>query len=363
MRASRTLLAVSIAAAALASTVFADTTKTLRIEYSPTGPFAVENMAGSMRILAGTTDKVVVVATVHADDEATADLMKLEQVSGDKNVPTLRMIYPIDKFTTFRYPTEAQENLHWLERLFGFDNSTTTKYDGHRVTIRSGSGVLLYADIAIELPRHSVEATFKNLVGAMSGEGVEGTLKFDSASGDVTLENLKGEITADTGSGDVKADTLSGSYICDTGSGDCTLNGFTGEKVACNVGSGDIQIHSGTAHFMDMSTGSGDIEVTDFDIEEFKADTGSGDVLVAVRGDRLAKFKADTGSGDVTLRMDANASFEARCDISSGDVISHYRDAEPIIKDREVVGFRRGSAKTRIDVDTGSGDFTIEPLS
>ena len=89
----------------------------------------------------------------------------------------------------------------------------------------------------------------------------------------------------------------------------------------------------------------------------------SGDVLVAVRGDRMTNFKADTGSGDVTLRMDADASFEANCDISSGDIVSHYRDAEPILKDRELVGFRRGSAKTRITVDTGSGDFVIEPNS
>ena len=214
MRAPRTLLALSLAAAALAVPVFAETTRTLRIEYAPTGPFAVENLAGAMRVKAGTSDKVVVVATVHAEDDATASLLKLEQVSGEKDVPTLRMIYPIDKYTTFRYTSEADENLNWLERLFGFDNSSTTKYAGRRVTVRGGSGVLLYADIEIELPRRAVEGTFRNLVGPVNGEGV-----------------------------------------------------------------------------------------------------------------------------------------------------SHYSDAEPILKDREVVGFRRGEAKTRITVGTGSGDFTIEPGS
>ena len=368
MRSTRTRLGVSLAtatvvaaAAVLAIPVFAETTRTLRIEYAPSGPFAVENLAGAMRVTAGTTDKVVVVATVHAEDDSTAGLMKLEQVAGEKSIPTLRMIYPTDTYTTFRYPADAQEDLNWLERLFGYDNSSTTKYAGRRVTVRSGGGVLLYADVRIELPRRAVEGTFRNLVGPMDGSGVEGKLLFDGSSSDMTLANLKGEITADTGSGDVKADTLSGTYTCDTGSGNCILKGFTGDKVVCNVGSGDIQIHSGSARVMEMNTGSGDVEVTDFDVEDFKADTGSGDVLVAVSGDRMASFKADTGSGDVTLRMDADATFEAHCDLSSGDAVSHYRDAEPIMKDKEIVGFRRGSGRTRITVGTGSGDFTLEP--
>ena len=330
MRASRSLLAITLTAAVLAAPAIADTTRTLRMEYAPTGPFAVENLAGAMRVTAGTSDKVVVVATVHAENDEDAGLMKLEQVT-DKNLPTIRMIYPTDKYSTFRYPSSAQENLNWFERVFGFDSSSTTKYAGHRVTVRTGSGMLLYADLTVELPRRSVEGTFRNLVGAIDGDGVEGKLVFDSSSGDMTLANLKGDISADTGSGDVKADSLSGSYSCDTGSGDCTLNGFTGEKVACNLGSGDIQIKSGSARLMDMKTGSGDVEITDFEVEEFRADTGSGNVLLAVRGDRMTTFKADTGSGDVTLRMDPNASFEALCDLSSGDAVSHYRDAEPII--------------------------------
>ena len=363
MRANRTLALSCLVAAAMAVPTSAATTRTLRLEYAPAGPFVVENLAGTMRVRTGSSDKVVVTAIVHAENDETAALMKLEQVSGEKNVPTLRMIYPTDKYTTYRYPTDAQENLHWLERMFGFDNSSTTKYAGHRVTVRGGSGVLLYADVEIEVPRRDVEASFRNLVGALSGEGARGKMLFDSASGDVTLNNLEGEITADTGSGDVKADTLSGSYTCNTGSGDCSLSRFTGEKLACDVGSGDIKVDSGSARAVAMNTGSGDVEVTDFDVEEFKADTGSGDVLLAVRGDRMTSFKADTGSGDVTLKLDANASFEALCDLSSGDAVSHFRDAEPIVKDREVVGFRRGAAKTHITVGTGSGDFTIEPNS
>jgi len=37
------------------------------------------------------------------------------------------------------------------------------------------------------------------------------------------------------------------------------------------------------------------------------------------------------------------------------------RRSSPIVRKREVVGYRRGSAQTRISVDTGSGDLILEP--
>ncbi|HEY3174812.1 MAG TPA: DUF4097 family beta strand repeat-containing protein [Candidatus Polarisedimenticolia bacterium] len=365
MSLSRTASALCLTASfALAGPVLADSTRTLRLEYAPTGAFVVENLAGTMRVIAGSSDKVVTVATVHADDDATANLMKLEQVSGEGGVPTLRMVYPLDKYTTFRYPAEAgEEEEHWLSRLLGLGNSSSTRYAGYRVTVKSGSGVLLYADVEVQLPRRAVEGTFRNLVGGIHGQGVEGTLVFDGASGDVTLDDLKGTITADTGSGDVKAANLEGSFTCDTGSGDCDLHGFKGDKITCDVGSGDVNLASGSARVIDADTGSGDVEVKDFDTEEFKADTGSGDVLLEVRGNRLASVTADTGSGSVTLRLDPGVAFEAKAAQGSGDIVNRFSDAQPILKDKEVIGYRRGDGKTRINVETGSGDVVIEPRS
>jgi hypothetical protein len=39
----------------------------------------------------------------------------------------------------------------------------------------------------------------------------------------------------------------------------------------------------------------------------------------------------------------------------------HFKDAQPIVRHKEVIGYRRGDARTKIDVDTGSGDLMIEP--
>lgn len=364
-RLSLRLSPILMASLILATPVFAsDATRTLRLEISPSsGPFVVENLAGSMRIVSGSGTKVVAIATLHAESEELADKMQFRQVTGDRGLPTLRVEYPLGSHETLRYQQGSDSGHHhgFLDGLFG-GSSTTAKYAGRNVKVSSTEGTSMHADLEIQLPSKTLEATFRNLVGSIRGEAVQGKLVFDSASGDITLDKIRGEIKADTGSGDVKASDLEGSFHCDTGSGNCDLTEFKGDEVNCDVGSGDILIKSVSAKLLSADTGSGDVRAEDADVESFDADTGSGDVTLEASGSRLVSIKADTGSGDVVLRLSPQASFEALADQGSGDLRMAYKDAEPIIKGREVVGYRRGDSKIRINVNTGSGDLEIEPI-
>ena len=339
----------------------AEATRTERLELSPSGPFVVENLAGTMRVVAGSGSKVVAVATLHAESEDLLDKMHFRQVTGEKGRPTLRVEYPIEARETVRFPHSPDgEAGGILGHLFG--GNSTVKYAGHTVKVSASDGTLLYAELEVQLPSKEVEGTLRNLIGRISGEGVHGSLLFDSASGDITLNKVGGHIKTDTGSGDVKAETVDGSFDCDTGSGNCHLTNFKGDKVSCDVGSGDIFLKSISAQSLSTDTGSGNIRVQDADIESFVADTGSGDVLLETDGNRLESIKADTGSGNVVLRLSPAATFEAMADQGSGDLRVDYRDAKPILDGRVVVGYRRGDQKIRIDVNTGSGDLDIEPL-
>jgi putative adhesin len=347
-----------VAAVSIAS---AETTRTVRVELSADalGHFAVENLAGSMRVVPTSGRTVVAVATVHAETDELASSVRFEQVAGKMGVPTLRVRYPLDQESNLRYPGRGK-GAGILGSMFG-GNSSNTEYDGHKVKISETSGVLLYADVEVQVPRHLENAVFRNLVGYLEGKGLEGRILFDTGSGDITIASMKGAIKTDTGSGDVKATDADGSFSCDTGSGDCDLTGFSGDTVHCDVGSGDVTIRNATAHLVDVDTGSGDVRVIEGDIEEFLADTGSGSVHLDNHGTRLTRVKADTGSGDVVLRLAPDASFEALADQGSGDLLVRYKDAQPIVRHKEVIGYRRGDARTKIDVDTGSGDLTIEP--
>ncbi len=338
----------------------AEATRTLKVELSSplSTPFAVENLAGRMRVVPGDGATVVAVATVHAESEEIAARFSFEQVAGKEGRPTLRVRYPIEKGETVRYAPTGKDGM--LAGWFGGD-STSTEYDGRRVKVSSGKGVAMYADVEVRLPKSDLEAAFRNVVGSLEAEGVRGTLAFDTGSGDQSLQNIQGKIAAASGSGDITAKGAAGDLKCATGSGNCVVKDFDGDRLVCSTGSGDVTFDMARAGKVKAATGSGDVHALDLDAEEFNAATGSGNIDFSARGSRLVQVKAGTGSGDVTLRLGPDASFEARADQGSGDIVSRYPDAQPIVRGKEVLGYRRGDGRTKIKIDTGSGDLVIEP--
>lgn len=349
MRRSALLLcAVLLAVPGTLSTARAEVSRTIRAELpaADLSRFMIENLAGTMKVTIGPGPGVVAIATIHAEDDELAAAMRFERVEGgspaeENGAPTLRVRYPLDRHSTLRYPRKEGEC--WLLSKIVDVGRTRMKYDGHQVSISNHSGVLLYADVEIQVPDREIGATFRNRIGRLDGRGVEGTIRFDTDSGDITIASARGRIVADTGSGDVKVAGLRGTLRCDTGSGDCDLGEVEGDEITAD-------------------TGSGDIRALDVDLREFKADTGSGNVTLQARSvARLTKVKAATGSGDVVLRLGPDASFEAIADQGSGDILNRYADAQPILKNKELIGYRRGSGTIRILVDTGSGDLTLDP--
>ncbi|HQZ16959.1 MAG TPA: DUF4097 family beta strand repeat-containing protein [Vicinamibacteria bacterium] len=360
MRPAFAVFASLVFAGAVAS---ADVTRSLKAELSadPSRPFRVENLAGRMVVRQGTGPRVVVTATVHGGDQKTAALLRLEEVRDSKTGhPTLRMQYPLADHTTYRYGGDGQSDSGggFFESMFS--GKSTVTYDGTRVTVSASRGLALYADLVVEIPR-GASGTFKNAVGRIEGSGVEGTLRFDSGSGDISLREFKGEVVADTGSGDVNAASGEGSFKCDTGSGDCRLSQFKGENIDLGTGSGDIDVTGSSARFVKADTGSGSVRLEVGDSEEISADTGSGDVSVEASGSNLSRIKADTGSGDVSLKLPRGAGFQLMADVGSGDVTSDFDDATAIVERRRVKGYKRGDLKVKIDVDTGSGDVSVGP--
>jgi hypothetical protein len=356
---------LAVLALAPAAPAHAEALRELRLQLSgdPGRAFAVENLAGTMRVVAAAGDTVVAIARVHAETDELASAMRFEQVTGDKGIPTLRVRYPVDRHRAFRYGhgRDATDGIGWLEALFGAFGGSSIDYDGTRVTVSRGRGVMVYADVEVQVPRRVLEASFINRVGPVSGEDVRGRLRFDTGSGSVNVRRLEGQVVADTGSGDVHADEMKGSFTCDTGSGNCEITGFAGEDLVCDTGSGDVRLVRVDARRVRLDTGSGDVDVREAEAEELVADTGSGDVDVDLDGARLERVKADTGSGDVRLKLGAAASFHVRANTGSGDVVSHYSDAEAIRDGRKVVGYRRGDGRIRVHADTGSGDVVVAP--
>jgi len=356
------LAIVALAVLSAPGVAAAEVTRTLKADLATpaSGAWFVENLVGSMKVVPGDGSGVVAVATVHAESDAIAALVSIEQVDGGKTGPGLRVKYPVDSHTMYRYPRNRNGKTGALMSWLG-SGKTNLKYDGTHVTVSGNEGVLLYVDVEVQVPARTASGALKNHVGNIAANGIEGGFSFESGSGDIALDKVAGMIGIETGSGDVEARDGGGVLAVETGSGDILVERFSGESISCEVGSGDVTLRSGTARRLTVETGSGDVEAVAMDIEEFSSETGSGDMLFEDPGARLAKIVAEAGSGDVTLRLGANASFRVNADQGSGDLVSRYTDAQAIVKGREVVGYKRGDAHIQIDVTTGSGDVTVEP--
>ncbi len=328
----------AVAVLALTLPAAAEVTKTVRTELSAAeaAHFNVENLAGTIRVSAARGETVTIVATVHAESGALSDSLKFERRAWKDGLPVIRLSWPIAEHQEYRYPGgNSHSDFRYAE------DGSTEGLTRRRIRVRPSSGVLLYADLEVELPKREARAGFYNRVGPLSGSAVSGTLRFDTASGDITHDGVTGDVLADSGSGDVRATQMAGSFRCDTGSGACDVRGFKGDRLSLDTGSGNLVLRDVKARVIEADTGSGDVE----------ADLNAG----------AERVSADTGSGDVRLRLPRDASFELRADTGSGEVQSRFADAEPILRRREVVGYRRGDGSLKIDVDTGSGDVSVEP--
>ncbi len=340
----------------------------------------VANLAGTIRVVPGRSADLVVEATIHGggpdDIRAIVDGMAFVQSHDKKGRPEWALSYPVDRYDGFAYPTRDGHGSSW------FDNSRTNlEYMGRRVSIysreRSGSPTL-YADIKLELPSTGA-IVMRNGAGSVHGErlagdfgidtgsgdveiaGFDGKLMVDTGSGDVNLGQMKADIKIDTGSGDVRVESLNGDGTVDTGSGDIDVKAVNARSFSADTGSGNVRVGAGVVAVLAADTGSGEIRIEGVEIETFKGDTGSGDVTLKSSLANARDIIVDTGSGSVRIFAGANASFDLEADQGSGDLVVGYDDAVYKRHGREIYGAKRGDGKTRIRVDTGSGDCVIKP--
>lgn len=340
----------------------AEAERTLRAQLpgASTRPFAVENLLGSMRVTSGSSDAVVVVAIVHAEDDALASAVRLEEVRGDGGVRTLRVRYPSTP-RVLRYPRRARNGGHEWNGLLFFGDANSERYDGRRYRVSPHRGTLLYADVEIQVPARVAEAIFVERVGELRAEGLEGKLSFRVSSADLRLDRLRGEVDVSGSSGDIRASNISGAWRSHLSSGDCALEKFEGSSAAFHTSSGDVMVRGLVADRLSIETSSGDAHIRDGDVRELDAEASSGDLSFDSAGQRLARATVHSSSGDVQLALAADTSFRAEADQSSGDMRVRFEDGERRYRRRELVSFRRGTGGADIRVRTSSGDFTIGP--
>ncbi len=132
-------------------------------------------------------------------------------------------------------------------------------------------------------------------------------IKFNSASGNMTIEDIEGEFSGSTASGDYNIYSCKGIFDLNTASGDYTLEDCSGE-FDINSASGDFSIrHIKIDERSKINTASGDITGRDVLVNGY-CDFGSasGDVKIVLGESPKDDIKVGSASGDASLDYNGN---------------------------------------------------------
>lgn len=210
-------------------------------------------------------------------------------------------------------------------------------------------------DLEIKVPRQTrVEVDSGS--GAVSVEGVEGSVEIDVGAGEVALRRVGPKVRVDTGSGSVLVEDCRGPVAVDTGTGRVEVNGIDGE-LHVDTGLGPVtasRVHGD----VEVDTGGGDVRLAGVDARRIHVDTGRGAIACDFTPGHDGRYNFDAGIGRIELTIPPDASAELELQSDTGRVECHLpllnRDARP--------GRLRGvltRADGRIICRSGSGDIIV----
>lgn len=190
---------------------------------------------------------------------------------------------------------EALIELRGNELVVDVERKLFGKGKSHRLSIRAPHEAAVEANVAS---------------ADVSGRGRFGSVRINSASGDVTFHEVGG-VEINTASGDVEIERVEGSGKVRSASGDVELREAVGD-LRVQTASGDVQLGSVSAGKLGLQSASGDVEVgiargstVWMDVSSMSGETSCEldprDVPPA-EGRPLVELKARTMSGDVTIR-------------------------------------------------------------
>ncbi|MEX0900858.1 MAG: DUF4097 family beta strand repeat-containing protein [Gammaproteobacteria bacterium] len=301
---------------------------------------SVENLVGSMTIVAGDGDEVVIeVDRIGATDELAQSITLQHRVHGD-NIEVW-VEYPNN-----RYVYKPERGSH----------NTTATYRGKRIRVESrGRGDEVHADVRVTLP-HGVEFEAHNVVGPLDADGLRGEISLRTSSGRVTAANGRGEWTVRSGSGRLDISNFEGDLDARTGSGGIELANVSGE-IEANTGSGGIDA-TVVGGEIEMGTGSGSIRVSDLTGGgDFEATTGSGSIQVAGDLSKVRDLVMRTGSGSITIRASGVPNVKLVARTGSGGVDVDVPGMTSVTVKRNRVEATIGTGEGNASLRTGSGSI------
>ncbi|HEY4307113.1 MAG TPA: DUF4097 family beta strand repeat-containing protein [Gemmatimonadaceae bacterium] len=318
---------------------------------------AIYNLAGKLRVQAGTGLQVVVDVTRGGHDASTLRVVQSEIRGAD----ALRVVYPSGDIV---YPLLGHRTRTQIRV-----NSDGTFDDGDhgswgwgfakrdRVEIRdSGSGLEAFADMTVSVPKGQRIALHWG-VGEAMVSNVDGDIRVSVAASRVRAEHTRGKLNLDTGSGSVDVTDAQGDVTLDTGSGEVKVSGVRGDNLSIDTGSGSITGSDVDVQTLKLDVGSGGLQLSRVKASRVSADAGSGGVELGFLAP-ITDLKADAGSGGITIRLPSAQNADVDIETGSGGINTDFSIATSRFS-RDHVRGTIGNGGSRIHIEAGSGTVRL----
>jgi hypothetical protein len=347
---------------------------------------AIYNLAGEIRVEAGSGGDVVVEVTRHGNDSGRLDIERRNDDGWQMLViryPDNRIVYrPLGRFSRSEFGVRHDGifGMHNLNPDLGEDRIKKDPGNyggGPRIRVSgSGRGLDAYADLRVLVPAGKNVAIHlgvgKIIVNNVSGAlqldarsasieatGITGLGRFDTGSGSITLRNGAGDFGLHTGSGAVRVENITrGALIVDTGSGSVEASDLEVTALQIGTGSGGVTVVGANAPAARIHTGSGGIRAQRFAATDFDLDSGSGGVRVELATDvRIGRI--NTGSGSITIAAVRDLGAEVHVETGSGGIDVDAPGMVVLESRRSFLRGRIGDGHGTLHVNTGSGGISF----
>lgn len=346
---------------------------------------AIYNLAGEVRVEAGSGNNVVVEVTRGGPD--SGELEFDQRAEGDwrslvVKYPSNRIVYrkmgrmSRSEFAVLGDGTFGPRNLDpqlGAERIKGSKGSR----GGQRIRVSgSGSGTDAYADLKVVVPSGRAVAVHLGVgkvfianvngdlqidtrSGSVDATGVTGFARIDTGSGAVSLRNARGAFGLHTGSGSVNAVDVQGdALVVETGSGSIDASNLDIRDLSMETGSGSITIVGAAAPNARIHTGSGGVRAQRFGSANFDINTGSGSVRAELSRD-VQSGRIETGSGGVQVAITRELGADLTIDTGSGGIEFDAPGLSVNERRKSYLRGRIGDGRGELFVSTGSGGVSF----
>ena len=314
---------------------------------------SIYNLAGHLKVQAGTGSAVVVDIT-----RGGADAAKLTLATGEvRGSQSLRVIYPSDRIVYSGMRSSRSRTTLRVNDDGTFDDSDRDSFDRNRVEIvGSGSGLDAHADLVVSVPQGQRIALHWG-VGDATVSNVGGDIRVSVASATVDATHTRGRLNLDTGSGEVTVSDAQGEVVLNTGSGGVRVNGVQGDALDVDTGSGSLEGGDVNVKELIANVGSGGIRLDRVKASRAKVDAGSGRTDLGFLS-VLDDLAVETGSGGATVRLPGAQTGDVDIQTGSGGIESDFAVQTTRVTRDRLTG-RIGDGHGRIRIETGSGGVRL----